>query len=237
MKIDILTLFPEAFEYMSSYGIIAKALEKKILEISTKNIRDFTKNKHKKVDDEVFGGASGMLMTCQPIVDTIKSVKKENSKVIFLSPQGRVLNQKLTKELSLEEHLILLCGHYEGIDARITNHYVDMEVSIGDYVLTGGEIPAMVLIDAVSRMIPGVLGNSESYETDSHYNLLLQNDEYTRPRKFEGFEVPEVLFSGDHKKIKEWKLENSIENTKKKRPDIYEKYLRFGGSNGNNQKV
>ncbi|MDO4778886.1 MAG: tRNA (guanosine(37)-N1)-methyltransferase TrmD [Tissierellia bacterium] len=226
MKIDVLTLFPEAFEYIRSYGVIGKALEKKILEIETVNIRDFSQNKHKKVDDEVYGGEAGMLMTPQPVVDCIESVKKENSKVIFLSPQGQIFNQKIANELAKQEHLILLCGHYEGIDSRVTENYVDMEISIGDYVLTGGEIPAMVLIDSIGRLVDNVLGNQESYTTDSHYNILLQHNHYTRPREFRGLEVPEVLFSGNHKLIENWKKESSIKNTKEKRPDLYEKYIK-----------
>lgn len=167
-----------------------------------------------------------MLMTMQPVVDAIESVKTEKSKIIFLSPQGSVLNQGMAIDLSKEEHLILLCGHYEGIDSRVVNNYVDYEISIGDYVLTGGEIPAMVLIDTVTRLIDDVLGNDESYKTDSHYNILLQHDHFTRPREYLGLKVPEVLFSGNHKLIEEWQKNNSIENTKRKRPDLYEKYMK-----------
>ena len=234
MKFDVLTLFPEVFDLFKSYGVISKAIDNGHIELNTTNIRDFSLNKHHKVDDTVYGGGSGMLMTCQPIYDSIESIKEDNSKVIFLSPQGKLLTQDLAKDLAKEDHLILLCGHYEGIDARITNNYVDMEVSIGDYVLTGGELPAAVLIDVVSRMIEGVLGNEESYKTDSHYNYLLQNDEYTKPREYRGLKVPDVLFNGNHKKIDEWKLQNSIENTKKKRPDLYRKYIERGGENGHN---
>lgn len=234
MKYDVLTLFPEVFEIFNNYGVINKALEEGIIELNTTNIRDFSNNKHNKVDDEVYGGGVGMLMQCQPIYDALESVKKENSKVLFMSPQGKVLTQDLAKDLAKEEHLIILCGHYEGIDSRITNNYVDMEISIGDYILTGGEIPAMVLIDVVSRMIPGVLGRSQSYEEDSHFNLLLQHDEYTRPREFRGLEVPEVLISGNHEKIEQWQKNNSLENTKMKRPDIYKKYLELGGKNERN---
>lgn len=225
MKIDVLTLFPEIFDFIKSYGVIGKAFDKSLLEINTTNIRDFSLNKHKKVDDEVFGGDAGMLMTPQPVVDAIESVKKEGSKVIFLSPQGEVFNQKLANELSNENHLILLCGHYEGIDSRVIDNYVDKEISIGDYVLTGGEIPAMVLIDSISRLVDNVIGNSESYKTDSHYNILLQHNHYTRPRDFRGLLVPEVLFSGNHKLIEDWKKNSSIENTKNKRPDLYKKYI------------
>ncbi len=226
MKIDVLTLFPESFNFLREYGVIGKAIENDKISLNTTNIRDFSLNKHKKVDDEVYGGEAGMLMTAQPVVDAIEYISDSKSKVIFLGPQGRLLDQELAKELSEEEHLVLLCGHYEGIDSRVTDNFVDMEVSIGDYVLTGGEIPAMVLIDSVVRLIDGVLGNSESYKTDSHYNNLLQHDNYTRPRDYRGYKVPEVLFSGNHKMIAEWKKQSSIENTKNKRPDLYEKYIR-----------
>lgn len=225
MKIDVLTLFPEAFDFISTYGVIGKALDKGLLEISYTNIRDFSKNKHKKVDDELFGGDAGMLMTMQPVIDAIDSVKRQDSIVIFLSPQGKVFNQKIANNLATHSHIILLCGHYEGIDSRVIENYVDIEISIGDYVLTGGEIPAMVLIDSIGRLVDDVLGNSDSYKTDSHYNLLLQHNHYTRPREYLGHKVPDVLFSGNHKFIEEWKLQSSIENTKNKRPDLYKKYL------------
>lgn len=225
MKIDILTLFPEAFGFVENYGVIGKAIDKGLLEVSYINIRDFSTNKHKKVDDELFGGEAGMLMTMQPIVDAIDSVKTQDSIVIFLSPQGKVFNQRIANNLVKHKHLILLCGHYEGIDARIIENYVDMEISIGDYVLTGGEIPAMVLIDSIGRLVEDVLGNSESYQTDSHYDILLQHNNYTRPRDFNGLKVPDVLFSGNHKLIEEWKKQSSIDNTKNKRPDLYQKYI------------
>lgn len=226
MRIHVLSLFPEAFDFIKTYGVIGKAIEKGLLEISFINIRDFSKDKHKKVDDEIFGGEAGMLMTMQPIVDAIESVKEEESVVVFLGPQGKVFSQQLAIEMVEYDHLILLCGHYEGIDSRIIENYVDMEISIGDYVLTGGEIPAMVLIDSIGRLVDGVLGNSESYKTDSHYDILLQHNNYTRPRDFRGIKVPEVLFSGNHQEIEKWKKESSIQNTKNKRPDLYEKYLK-----------
>lgn len=225
MKIDILTLFPNSFNFLDEYGVIGKAIQNDIININRIDIREFSINKHRNVDDELYGGSAGMLMTCQPVIDAIESVRTDESLVIFLSPQGRVLNQSLAIDLSREKHLILLCGHYEGIDSRVINNYVDIEISIGDYVLTGGEIPAMVLIDTVTRLIDSVLGNDESYKTDSHYNLLLQHDHFTRPREYRGHKVPEVLFSGNHKLIKEWQIKNSIENTKNKRPDLYDKYI------------
>lgn len=225
MKIDVLTLFPEAFQYMNSYGVIGKAMEKGLLEINYVNIRDFSLDKHKRVDDELFGGEAGMLMTMQPIIDAIESVKTEESLLIFLGPQGKVFDQKKAIDLANEKHIILLCGHYEGIDSRIIDNYVDVEISIGDYVLTGGEIPAMVIIDSVGRLLDGVLGNSDSYKTDSHYNILLQHNHYTRPREYKGLKVPDVLFSGNHKAIENWKKQSSIRNTKMKRPDLYKKYI------------
>lgn len=224
-KITILTLFPDFINSIKNYGVLGKAIEKGIFELEVLNIRDFSKDKHNKVDDGIYGGGAGMLMAVQPVFDAINYSKTEASKVIFLSPQGEVLTQKICKELSNIEHLILLCGHYEGIDSRVINNYVDEEISVGDYVVTGGEIPALLLMDAVCRMIDGVLGNSESAITDSHYNNLLQYDVFTRPRNFNGLEVPDVLLSGNHKEIEKWRIESSIKNTKEKRPDLYEKYI------------
>lgn len=224
MKFKVLTLFPDFIESVRDYGVLGRALDNNIIDMEVKNIRDYSLNKHKKVDDEIYGGGVGMLMTPQPIYDALQDVKDENSLVIYMSPQGKVLNQEICKELAEYDNLVLLCGHYEGIDSRITNNYVDMELSIGDYVMTGGELGALVVMDSVSRMIPGVLGNDESASTDSHYNMLLQHDVYTRPREFNGLVVPNVLLSGDHKKVAEWRYENSIKNTKEKRPDIYKKY-------------
>lgn len=225
MKYKILTLFPEIFDSLKDYGVIGKAIEKGIIEIEAIDIRKYSKNKHHKVDDEIYGGGAGMLMTCQPIYDCLKDNVKDNSKVIFASPQGKVLDQAKCMELSKEEELVILCGHYEGVDSRIINNYCDEEISIGDYVITGGELAAMVIIDASSRMIKNVLGKEESFTTDSHFKGLLQEDTYTRPRVFNGLEVPDVLLSGDHKKIEEWREKSRIENTKNKRPDIYKKYL------------
>lgn len=226
IKITILTLFPEFIKSVEKYGVLGRAIENDIVELEILNIRDFSLDKHKKVDDEQFGGGAGMLMTPQPVFDAIEYSKSENSKVIYLSPQGSVLNQDKCKELSKNSHLILLCGHYEGIDSRIINNFVDEEISVGDYVVTGGEIPALLLMDAVCRMVHGVLGNSESATTDSHYDSLLQYDVFTRPRNFKNIEVPEVLLSGNHEKIKKWREESSLINTKNKRPDLYDKLLK-----------
>jgi tRNA (guanine37-N1)-methyltransferase len=223
MRIDVLTLFPEFFEVLKNWSIIGRALEQGIFSLNTINIRDFSKDKHKRVDDYPFGGGPGMVMKPEPIYDAITSVKTDKSLVVYLSPQGKVLNQQLAKELSKESHLILLCGHYEGIDNRIIENYIDMEVSIGDYVLTGGEIPAMVLIDCVVRLLPGTLSSEESYMDESHYDGLLEYPQYTRPRVFNGLAVPEILLSGDHEKIKEWRKYQALKNTFLKRPDLLEK--------------
>lgn len=227
MRIDILTLFPEFFQTLFNYSIIARAIDKKILEISCVNIRDFSKNKHKKVDDYPFGGGPGMVMTPEPIYEAIKSVKSMDSKVIYLSPQGKTLNQEIANRLSKENNIVLLCGHYEGIDNRIVENYIDEEISIGDYVLTGGEIPAMVLIDSISRLIPGVLSSEESFIEESHYDGLLEYPQFTRPREFNGISVPDILLSGDHEKIRQWRKKQSIKVTKSKRPDLINKTNNF----------
>lgn len=223
MKVDILSLFPEFFSNFCNWSIIGRAINNNIVSINNTNIRDFSKNKHKKVDDYPFGGGSGMLMKAAPIFNAINSVKNEKSRVIYLSPQGKKFTQELAKELSKEEHLIFLCGHYEGIDNRIIENYIDEEISIGDYVLTGGEIPAMVVLDAVIRLLPGVLRSNESYIEDSHYSGLLEYPQYTRPRVFNGHSVPDVLLSGNHKKIEDWRKNQSLKNTLLKRPDLLKK--------------
>jgi tRNA (guanine37-N1)-methyltransferase len=224
MKIDILTLFPEMFDTLKQ-SIIGKALEKKIIEINLINIRDFSKDKHKKVDDTPYGGGAGMIMKADIVYDAFKSINNKNAKTIYLSPKGKILNQQKIEELSKNEHLILLCGHYEGIDERVLDEIVDEEISIGDYVLTGGELPAMVLVDSVSRYIEGVI-NSESILEESFSNGLLEYPQYTRPEIFLDKKVPEVLLSGNHKKIDEWRYKKSIEITKTKRPDLWQKLLK-----------
>jgi len=219
MKFSILTLFPEMFDILNS-SIIGRGIEKKIINIEAINIRDFSKNKHKKVDDTPYGGGAGMVMMPEVVYDAYKSVKTDDAKVIYLSPQGKTLNQKKVKELANEKHIILLCGHYEGIDQRVLDEIVDEEISIGDYVLTGGEIPAMVLIDSVSRYVEGVL-SKESIEEESFSNgNLLEYPQYTRPEEFHGARVPEVLLSGHHENIEKWRKEKSLEITRKKRPDL-----------------
>ncbi len=220
MKFDVLTLFPEMFKSLDE-SIIGRAVEKGLIEINLINIRDFSKNKHKKVDDTPYGGGAGMVLMPDVVYDAYSSVKDKNAKVIYLSPQGKVLNQNKVKELSKENHLILLCGHYEGIDQRVLDEIVDEEISIGDYVLTGGELPAMVLIDSVSRYVEGVL-SEDSTKEESFSNNLLEYPQYTRPEEFRGRKVPEVLISGHHENIKKWREQKSLEVTKQKRPDLLE---------------
>ena len=223
MKIDILTLFPEMFEPLKS-SIIGRALENDCFELNLINIRDFSNNKHKKVDDYVFGGGDGMLMTPQPLFDAIMSVKKENSYVVYMSPKGTVLNQKKVSSMAKEiEHLIIVCGHYEGIDERVIDLCIDEQISIGDYVLTGGELPAMVMVDAILRYVPKVLHSDTSVVDESFSDNLLEYPQYTRPREFMGLTVPEVLLNGNHKEIEKWKREKQIEETKKYRPDLLDK--------------
>ena len=221
MKFDVLTLFPEMFEPLNS-SIIGRAKEKNLIEINLINIRDFSKDKHKKVDDTPYGGGAGMVMMPDVVYDAYKSIKDENAKVIYMSPQGKKLTQKKVEELAKNKHLIILCGHYEGIDQRVIDKIVDEEISIGDYVLTGGEIPAMVLIDSVSRYSEGVI-TKESTNEESFTNGLLEYPQYTRPEVFEGEKVPEVLLSGHHANIEKWRKEKSLEITAKKRPDLLNK--------------
>ena len=221
MKFDVLTLFPEMFDLLN-YSILGKAKEKNLIDVNLINIRDFSKDKHNKVDDTPYGGGAGMVIRPDVVYDAYKSVKNEDAKVIYMSPQGNILNQKKVEDLSKNEHLIILCGHYEGIDQRVLDKIVDEEISIGDYVLTGGEIPAMVLIDSVSRYIEGVI-NQDSIQEESFSNGLLEYPQYTRPEVFEGEKVPDVLLSGHHKNIEKWRRDKSIEITKIKRPDLLNK--------------
>ncbi|HBF2737797.1 TPA: tRNA (guanosine(37)-N1)-methyltransferase TrmD [Clostridioides difficile] len=227
MRFHIMTLFPEIFNSYMDESIMKRAVEKGIIEVHIYNIRDFSNNKHKKVDDYPFGGGAGMVMTPQPIYDTYKHIitthNINNPSVIYLTPKGKVYNQSMAKQMSLKEDIILLCGHYEGIDERIIDLIVTDEISIGDYVLTGGELPALIMIDSISRLIPGVLNQEESFEEESFKDNLLEYPHYTRPRDFEGLKVPEVLLSGNHKKIDEWRREESIRITKKRRFDLYKK--------------
>lgn len=222
-----MTLFPEIFHSYMSESIMKRAIEKEIIEVHVYNIRDFSANKHKKVDDYPFGGGAGMLMTPQPIYDTYKHIVEthniENPRVVYLTPKGKVYKQDIACDLSSNEDIILLCGHYEGIDQRIIDLIVTDEISIGDYVLTGGELPALIMIDSIARLIPGVLSQSESFEEESFKDDLLEYPHYTRPREFMGMKVPDVLLSGNHQRIEKWRLEESKKITKLRRPDLYKK--------------
>ena len=220
MQFDVLTLFPEMFEPLNK-SIIGRAKEKGLININLINIRDFSKNKHKKVDDTPYGGGAGMVMMPDVVYDAYKSLDYKDAKVIYMSAQGQKLNQKKVVELSKEKHIILLCGHYEGIDQRVIDEIVDEEISIGDYVLTGGELPAMIVIDSVSRYIEVVL-KDDSTKEESFSEGLLEYPQYTRPEVFNGKQVPEVLLSGHHENIDKWRREQSLINTRKKRPDLLE---------------
>ena len=218
MKFNVLTLFPEMFSALDE-SIIGRGKEKELIDINLINIRDFSKNKHKKVDDTPYGGGAGMVIEPTVVYDAYCSVKEPNAKVIYMSPQGKTLNQQMVQDLAKEENIILLCGHYEGIDQRVIDEIVDEEISIGDYVLTGGELPAMVLIDSVSRYVEGVL-KEDSIQEESFTNGLLEYPQYTRPEIFLGKRVPEVLLSGHHENIRKWRRNQSLINTYLKRPDL-----------------
>lgn len=225
MKIDILTLFPDMFSPVTDESILGRAKENGILDLNCHNIRDFTLNKHRKVDDYPFGGGAGMVMSAQPIFDALRHVDGDKKRCIYMSPRGRLLDQSLILDLSKEDELVILCGHYEGVDERVLSHWNMEEVSIGDYILTGGELPAMVLIDAVARMIPEVLGNENAHAEESIYSGLLEYDQYTKPREYDGLSVPETLVSGNHRLIHLWKFENSLRLTAEKRPDLFLEFL------------
>ena len=226
MKIELLTIFPEMFDSFLNASIIGRAREAGLLDIHATDIRPYSQNKHKNTDDYPFGGGAGMLMLAQPIADAMKAVTRPpfQGKRIYMSPRGVPLTQALAQQLSQEEQLVILCGHYEGVDQRVLDKYIDMEISVGDYVLTGGETAAMVLIDCVSRLVPGVLGSTESAGDESFSNDgLLEYPQYTRPRVFEDMEVPEVLLNGDHKKISQWRREQALLATARMRPDLLDK--------------
>lgn len=227
MRIDILTLFTEMCDRVMSESIIGRARAKGIIETHCHNIRDYTENKQKQVDDAPFGGGMGMIVQAQPVYDCFKAVEStgdgQKPYVIYMSPQGKTLSQKKALELSKKPWLVLLCGHYEGVDERVLEEIVDEEVSIGDYVLTGGELPALVLADTVARLVPGVLSSEECFTEESHFSGLLEYPQYSRPRVWKGREVPEVLLSGHHLNIKKWRRRQSLERTLKKRPEMLEK--------------
>lgn len=224
MRIDILSLFPAMFAGPFGDSITKRAIAKGILNIHIMNPRDFAEGKHKQMDDTPYGGGSGMVIKPEPMFKAVRFIKEttnyQKRRVLLMSPEGAVFNQAKAKELAEYDQLIFICGHYEGFDARISNYLADEAISIGDFVLTGGELPAMMITDAVARMIPGVLGSEESAPTDSFYNGLLEHPQYTRPRDFEGMQVPEVLFSGNHAKINRWRREEALRVTFEKRPDL-----------------
>lgn len=223
IRFDVLTLFPDMFRAVLGDSIINRAVEKGLITLNFIDIRDYTKNKHRKVDDYPYSGGGGMLMTPQPVYDAYMSIQEGldyKPYTIYMSPQGKVFNQKAAVDLSKLNHIVILCGHYEGIDQRVLDMIVDAEISIGDFVLTGGEIPAMAVIDAVSRMIPGVLANENSYSDESHFSGLLEYPQYTRPEEFMGVKIPEVLISGHHANINRWKRQEALRNTLLKRPDM-----------------
>lgn len=224
MKIDVLTLFPEMFTAVTEASMLGKAAEKGLLDVRLTDIRDYSLNKHKKTDEYPFGGGVGMVMTCEPVFRALNAAGAAGKKIIYMSPRGKMLDQEKIRQLSEEEELVILCGHYEGVDQRILDAWDMEEISIGDYILTGGELPAMVLIDSVARFIPGVLGEGQCASEESIYSGLLEYDQYTKPREYEGLTVPEVLFSGNHKEIALWKLDNQLEMTKKRRPDLFREY-------------
>jgi len=226
MKFDVMTLFPEMILEYCNFSIMKRAIDNKILDINTINPRDYSLDKHKKVDDTPYGGGAGMVLMVQPYIDCYESIKKaENSITIMLSPQGEPLNDSLVNNLSNYEQIILVCGHYEGFDERIREIIRPKEISIGDFVLTGGELPALCIIDAVSRKLEGTLGKLESADEDSFANGLIEYPQYTRPREYRGLYVPEVLLNGNHKEINKFRLKESLKRTKQKRPDLYNLWL------------
>lgn len=223
MRIDIMTLFPEMCERVLDESIIGRSREGGLVEINCVNIRDYSTDKHRRVDDTTYGGGTGMIMQCQPIFDCFCDLEKQIGRrpyLIYMSPQGKKLDQQKVKELAKMDNIAILCGHYEGVDERVIEEIVDEEISIGDYVLTGGELPALVLADSITRMLPGVLASDEAFEEESHYNGLLEYPQYTRPYEWHGKTVPDVLLTGHHANITKWRRERSLERTKERRPDL-----------------
>ena len=225
MKIHVLTLFPEMFPAVTESSILGRAGEKGILDIDLINIRDYTLDKHKRTDDTPYGGGPGMVMSAQPIFDALRAIRAENKHILYMSPRGRMLDQPMIERMAREEELVILCGHYEGVDQRVLDAWNMEEISIGDYILTGGELPAMVLIDSVARFIPQVLGAQESATEESIYSGLLEFDQYTKPQNYEGMEVPEVLCNGNQNLIHLAQYRNSLELTQKRRPDLFRNYV------------
>lgn len=223
MKIDILTLFPEMFAPLKE-SMLGRACEKGLIDINLTNIRDFSNNKHNKADDYPFGGGGGMVMLADPIFGALEHIGAQGKKLIYMSPRGKILDEAKVRELAELDEFVVLCGHYEGVDQRVLDYWNAEEVSIGDYILTGGELPAMVMIDSVARLIPGVLGNENSATDESVYSGLLEHPQYTQPREYRDIPVPEVLLSGNHKLIRLWKFRQALELTKERRPDLFEAF-------------
>jgi tRNA (guanine37-N1)-methyltransferase len=220
LRIDIVTLFPGMFRGPFDESIVARASKAGVVEIKLHNLRDWTHDRHRTVDDRPFGGGAGMVLKPEPLFEAVEALRRDESHVVLLTPQGRVLDQQLASELAARAHLILVCGHYEGIDERFREHAVDTEISIGDYVLSGGELPAMVLVDTVVRLLPGALGSAESAHDESHADGLLEYPQYTRPADFRGWRVPDVLVSGNHAEVERWRRAQSVERTRRRRPDL-----------------
>lgn len=224
MRIDIITIFPEMFDGPFDVSIIKRAKDKKLVDIHLHQLRDYSKDKHKKVDDYAFSGGAGMVMMIEPIIDCIEALQKEREydEVIYTSPDGELLDQPMANSMSLHKNIIILCGHYKGIDERIREHVITKEISVGNYVLSGGELAAAIITDSIVRLLPGVLGNESSALSDSFQNNLIAPPVYTRPRNFRGWEVPDVLLSGNERKIEEWKYEQSVKRTLARRPELYD---------------
>lgn len=236
MKIDVLTLFPEMFTPVTEASMLGRAREKGILDIGLHNIRDYTQDKHNRTDDYPFGGGGGMVQMADPIFRTLEDIGAQGKRILYMSPRGRIIDQPMLEELAEEEEVVILCGHYEGVDQRVLDYWQAEEVSIGDYILTGGELAAMVLIDAVARLIPGVLGNKDSALDESIYSGLLEHPQYTQPRNYRDMEVPEVLTSGNHRRIDLWRFEQSLQLTAQRRPDLLLEYAKRRESLGKEER-
>ena len=236
MKIDVLTLFPEMFTPVTEASMLGRAREKGILDIGLHNIRDYTQDKHNRTDDYPFGGGGGMVQMADPIFRTLEDIGAQGKRLLYMSPRGRIIDQPMLEELAEEEEVVILCGHYEGVDQRVLDYWNAEEVSIGDYILTGGELAAMVLIDAVARLIPGVLGNKDSALDESIYSGLLEHPQYTQPRNYRDMEVPEVLTSGNHRRIDLWRFEQSLQLTAQRRPDLLLEYAKRRESLGKEER-
>lgn len=230
MRVDVLTVFPEMFSPVVSESILGRANDRGLMDVRVHNIRDYTTDRHNKTDEAPFGGGAGMVMFAEPISACLEANGAEGKKILYMSPRGRVLTQEKVLELAGGDDFVILCGHYEGVDQRVIDYWNMEEVSIGDYILTGGELPAMVLIDAVARFVPGVLGNSAAHDEESICSGLLEYPQYTKPREWREMAVPEVLLSGHHENIHLWQLEEGLKLTKERRPDLYEKYIKEKGT-------